>query len=51
MKADKPSAPKDPGKAAMRARLDALAAEIDPESEKEREAKYSVRARRGNRQG
>ena len=46
MKADEPPAPKNPGKAALRARLDALAAKIDPESEEEREAKYSARARR-----
>ena len=46
MKADEPPAPKDPGKAALRARLDALADKIDPENEKEREAKYSARARR-----
>ena len=46
MKADEPPAPKDPGKAALRARLDALADKIDPESEEEREAKYSARARR-----
>ena len=39
-------APKDPEKAALRARLDDLADKIDPESEKEREAKYLARARR-----
>ena len=46
MKADEPPAPEDHGKAAIRARLGALADDIDPESEKEREAKYSARARR-----
>ena len=46
MKADEPPAPEDHGKAAVRARLGALADKIDPESEKKREAKYSARARR-----
>ena len=44
MKADEPLAPKDPGKAALRARLDAMAAKIDPECATELEAEYSARA-------
>ena len=45
MKADEPPAPKDdPGKAALRARLDAMAAKIDPERATELEAEYSARA-------
>ena len=45
MKADEPPAPKDaPGKAALRARLDAMAAKIGPERATELEAEYSARA-------
>ena len=43
---DEPPAPKDPGKPALRARLDAMAAKIDPERATELEAEYSARVRR-----
>ena len=46
MKPDELAPKDDPGKAALRARLDNLADKIDSESEKEREAKYLARARR-----